>query len=353
MRIPLPRLRLRRSGDEAGEEREEREERLVIESKPKEETGAEQLTKKFKNPSIIFVGSNKGGVGKSFISSTLVHILAAHNERPVYAVDSDLDNSTLSMVLMPESLERTLQAMLAKRNVDYLNFADVLLEGVITKRQLLKFRVTTQTCGGTLLPVYIRLVPTFHALKKKSQMVALSDVDVFQMREGMDNLIEYVSSKNGIMVIDGKQKSNLHVNLDPIYSVAKERSDVILLVTDPLSMNFDEITAQYRDFLDKVVIVVNKVERSAEIVRKLKILIKDAVDNDVPVFIVPKSEEDAERYVRQLVSPGRVLGGKVSRYVGAVAVYLGLVESCESGCCTRYRAILEREIAFMRAARGA
>lgn len=315
------------------------EDKIVIRSKPKKDT--ESLPMKFKTkPRVIFVGSSKGGVGKSFIASTLVDIIAAHNSKPVYAVDSDLDNSTLSSVLIPPEIEEKLQRTLIQRNIEYLNFADALLEGV-TGRQILKFTVKLTGCGGSIIPVSIRLIPTYHALKKRSQMIALRDVDVLQMRDGMNSLIDFLTSRNGIVVIDGKQKSNLSINLDPIYAVAKERSDVIIIVTEPPYLSFNTITAQYQEVLDKSIIVVNKVDSAN--VERVAALASDAIQRDIPLFIVPKAEKYAEKY-RDWVSPGVELGGTVSKFVGAIAMYLNLVEECNTNCCDVYRQVLEKEL---------
>ena len=320
------------------------EEKIVIHSKPAQDAAVVDMKYKV-TPSVIFVGSSKGGVGKSFISSTLVNIIAAHNSKPVYAVDSDLDNSTLSSVLIPPDIEEKLQRTLIQRNVDYLNFADVLLEGISRNRQILRFTVKVVGCGGSLIPEQIRLIPTFHALKRRSQMIALREVDVLQMRDGMNSLIDYVISKKGIIVIDGKQKSNLAINLDPIYSVAKERADVVILVTEPPYLSFNAITAQYQEVLDKTIIVVNKVDASN--INQVATLAADAIQRDIPLFIVPRSEKYAEKY-RQWISPGTELGGDISKYVGAVAMYLNLITDCSSKCCDLYKAILEKEIQALR-----
>jgi len=299
------------------------------------------------SPRLVFVGSSKGGAGKSFIASNLTYILAAHSEKPVYAVDLDLDNATLSMVVPPPDVLRRLQQTLTARGIDYVNTADVLIEGVISKRALLSIPVSMFTCGGSQIHAKVRLIPAYHELKRKSQLLRLRDMDVLQMREGLRTLIDYIRSKGGVAVLDGKQKSNLGINYDPLYRMAKDEADAMIIVTEPPYLSFSTIVSQYRDALEKTVIVVNKAEPAYAL--KIKILLQDAARYGVPVFLVPYSSEDGEVYTRRLEPPASKLDRRTAVYTGVVARYLNLVDRCDTGCCALYDAKLSQ---YLRIARG-
>lgn len=310
---------------------------------------AVDVSDRFKTtPKLVFVGSGKGGVGKSFISSNLAYILASHlsGKKSVYAVDLDLDNITLSMVLPPADIYAKLKKALITNDIDYLNVADILDEGITGKKYVFSFPVKIFTCGGTQVTPKIKLIPAYHELRKKKQMIRLRELDVLRLREGLSSLMDYLQEKNGVAILDGKQKSNLGINYDPLYKVAKERADVVILVTEPPYLAFSNITAQYRDILNKTIIVVNKMESTYT--NHLSILVSDAIRYEVPVFIVPFSKEDSNSYSHKLTPPAINLKTRTSRFIGAIASYLNLVENCNTGCCEVYEEILKREIEMMK-----
>ncbi len=296
-------------------------------------------------PKIIFVGSGKGGVGKSFVSSNLLYVLSAHvKTKMVFGVDLDLDNTTLSMIVPPTDVYNVITKKWST-NIKYLNVASVLDEGIITSKAVLKIPIKMFTCGGSQISTTIRLIPAYSEPDKKRQMIKLKDLDVLRLREGLTNLIEYIRDKNGVAVLDGKQKSNLGINYDPLYKLAKEEADVVLLVTEPPYLSFSTITAQYRDILHKLIIVVNKFDMG--FAQQLSILLSDANRYQVPVFIVPYSKEDGEDYSKKLTPPAVRLSSRSAKYIGALAHYLGLVETCDTGCCKDYNKILTKNVELM------
>jgi MinD-like ATPase involved in chromosome partitioning or flagellar assembly len=349
-----------------GKKKEEEEEKQPPKKTPKKEKKTETpvvvrevaktttVSERFRiTPKIIFVGSGKGGVGKSFISSNLAYIISAHLKhekgKSLYAVDLDLDNTTLSMVLPPPDIYAKLKKALATSEINYMNVADILDEGVVTKRAIFSFPVKMFTCGGTQIVSRIKLIPAYHELKQKKQMIRLKELDVLRLREGLNSLIDYLKEKNGVAILDGKQKSNLGINYDPLYKVAKERADVVILVTEPPYMSFSSITAQYKDILSKTIIVVNKMESG--FTNRLTVLINDAMRYEVPVFIVPFSKDDSYVYGRKLSPPASRLNSKTARFIGALAMYLNLIENCDTGCCDVYAEILSRMIELMQTLR--
>lgn len=348
----LPFTRRRKEEKPGGAEERERKPGMPVVARGVERV-ATRITERFRTrPGVVFVGSGKGGSGKSFLASNLAYIAAVHlpEEVPVYAVDLDLDNGTLSMVLTPPEIEAKLRERLASSHVDYLNVADILDEGVVGGKLIFSFPFKAFACGGSQVVGKIRLIPPYHELRKKSQMIKLKELDVLRLREGLNSLIDYLREKRGIAILDGKQKSDLGINYDPLYRVAKERADVVLLVTEPPYLSFSDITAQYTDIMDKLVIVVNKVD--ASYADKLMILVSDAVRHEVPVFVVPLSKLDAELYSRKLTPPAENLSSKAARFIGAIAMYLKLVERCDTKCCEYYEAVLTKTLEMMEKARG-
>jgi len=345
----------------AKREREERaggaEERRQKPGMPVVARGVERvavrITERFRTrPGVVFIGSGKGGSGKSFVASNLAYIAAVHlpEDVPVYAVDLDLDNGTLSMVLPPPEIEAKLRAKLASANVDYLNVADILDEGVVGGKLIFSFPFKVFACGGTQMEGRLRLIPPYHELRKKSQMIKLRELDALRLREGLNSLIDYLRERKGVAILDGKQKSDLGINYDPLYRVAKERADAVLIVTEPPYLSFSDITAQYTDIMDKLVIVVNKID--AAYADKLMVLVSDAARHEVPVFVVPLSKLDAELYSRKLTPPAENLSSKTARFVGAIAMYMKLVERCDTRCCEYYEAVLSKTLEMMEKARG-
>jgi len=349
LRLPF-RLPFSRRREEPGAERRgERQKPGMPVVARQVERPATYATGRFKTkPRMVFVGSGKGGAGKSFIASNLAYILAAHlpESVPVFAVDLDLDNYTLSKVVLPKDLRAKLIGRLVKEGRNYLNVADILDEGVVAGAVVLASPVSIFTCGGAQIAPRIRLIPAYHVLRETSQIARLKGLDALRLREGLNHLIDYLQGKNAVAILDGKQKSNLGINYDPLYKVATERADVVILVTEPPYLSFSSITAQYTDIYDKLVIVVNKMNLAFK--GQFRILVSDAARHDVPVFVVPESKEDADVYSRELAPPATNLASKTALYVGALAMYLNLVERCDTKCCGKYEEILSKTLEVMR-----
>lgn len=299
---------------------------------------------KLKAPHVIFVGSSKGGCGKSFITSNLVVVTSAlSSKKLVFAVDLDLDNYTISEVLPPPGVWASLEARIQKTGVRYLSVADIIHEGSVdTTRMIPKFRAKTFTCSGAQYEYEFRLVPAYdyNILRRREQMTILRSVDSRLLRKGVEVLLEYFRGRinrgdDVVAIFDGKQKSNVGIEYEPMYRLLIDEADLFILVTEPPYLNFNQLTVPYKRALDKMMIVVNKADRASS--EQITLLAADALSKNVPVFVVPLIEEEGKLYSStERKAPAAVrLNMKSSLYVMAMAYMLDLLDDTlinNSGC---------------------
>lgn len=287
--------------------KEEKEEEVVEEDAEfrKILSGAEEeKEEKFKftkiKPRIIFIGSNKGGVGKSFLATNLVATASAYTDEAVFAVDLDLDSYTISTSLPPPEAWRSIEEKYAQSKTRYLTVADILYHGSMRfgseTRGFLMFRSKTLTCNGIQLEYSFRLLPAYdyNDLLKNYQKERLKHMSSDLLRKGLDVIVSYFKSRinrgeNVLVFFDGKQKSNIGIMYEPLYRLMIDYCDLFILVTDSDYLNFSDITIPYSNVLNKTVIVVNQMKRTR--VTSLKPFLIDAGSRKVPVFIVPFLEQ--------------------------------------------------------------
>ena len=311
-----------------------------------------ELPKYKVRPQLVFVGSSKGGVGKSFLTANLVVAVSAlsPSSRTIYAVDLDLDNQTVSIVLPPEGQAEALIRSAHSSNLNLVSVADVFEKGLIPRSRdwgIMKFRGRTVSCAGAQVEYSFLLIPAYDRARMKEQQVIMRSLGTAALRVGVDALISYFmerknTGKDFVVFFDGKQKSDLGINVEPIYKQLAEHSDVFLLVTEPPYLSFDDIVAPYRNSLDKIIIVVNKVDYA--VLDRVQLLVSDAIANNVPAFVVPRVSSDATTYTMQYRAPAAErLSRPTALHSLAMAYFLNLVDDDGlkmSGCDASVYAIL-------------
>ena len=331
-----------------GRRKEKREEQLAPPAEPVVAAAEHiDLLSKFRNVKNIFVGSQKGGVGKSFISSTLAVVAAAYSPQKVYAVDTDFDNATLSMVLPPPGALEKLRRI-GKR---FFTAADVLIRNDIPSNVVIpKFTYTGVSCNDQKVEFSVRAVFAYDPLRLKEQQIALRNIDLMLLQMSVKTLANFFASKEGVVIFDGKQKSNLGINYEPLYKYLISYSDVFILVTEPPYLNFSAVTMPYRDYLDKTFIVVNKVERIHK--NQVLLFVRDAVEHSVPVMVFPLMEEDRRIFVNEKVVPAaRSLRYRSALYGAALAKMLGIASDgriSALGCGTEVNKIIDLHAKLLR-----
>ena len=293
---------------------------------------------------LVVVGSSKGGVGKSFVAANLAVVTAALSKSSVAAVDADLDNATLSERLPPHRFYRDVVRRLAASGETILSFADFLVEGTLpTGRIIPVIRGNTEACDGSRIEYRVRLIPAVDPVRRVELRAALQGLDSLMLRSGVQAMVEWLRQQGYLAIVDVKQKSNLGINYEPLYSALLEAADVFILVTEPPYIAFSDIVAPYTDHLYKTVIVVNKV--MGEHVQKVAILVRDAKREGVPVHVLPYTEDDAEVYVRRLQVPAALsLRRRSALYTAALAARLGLVDGellRRTGCAEKISTIVK------------
>lgn len=261
-----------------------------------------------KRPNLIFIGSGKGGVGKSMLSANLVAAVAMFSNNPAYGVDLDLDSFTLSKVLLPADFHRR---VIEKRGTigrdEMLNFASVLINGSVPSKAILPLiRVTGTTCKGAQVQAKYSVVPAYNVLYQKEQEVTLRSLTASLLLAGLNELVAFFEKKvaenrSAVVVFDGKQKSNIGIEYEPLYRLMVERADVFVMPVEAPHLSFTEIIAPYRDVLDKLIIVVNRAEPAIQ--DKIVALATDALDMNIPVFVVPNAPGDGDLFRNKYTVP--------------------------------------------------
>ena len=336
--------RRRAGGGKGGRERGGQRQEQGRQQQQRRRRGGELGSQPPRRLNIIVVGSSKGGVGKSLVAANLAVALAVYTDSPVAAVDADLDNMTLSERLPPHDFYKRVSEALARQGETVLSFADFLVEGVVPAGRVVPVvKDSTRACTSDPIEYRVRLVPALDPLRLAELRASVQGLDAIMLRSGVDALIEWLRERGYVAVIDAKQKSNLGINYEPLYSALLERADVFILVTEPPYLGFSDITAPYTEFLSKTVIVVNKV--LGEHVQRVALLMRDAAREGVPVHIIPHDDKDAEVYVRKLRAPAAdSLARRTAIYVAALAARLRLLDwrrVSEAGCAERVQRVVQ------------
>ena len=333
--------------EEYEEEEEEIERKLeALEKERPEPFVLEDIPKYRRRPNLIFVGSGKGGVGKSLLSSNLVVIASALSRADVYAVDLDLDNYTLSKVLQPEgSISKLIAKLQAAGIDDYLNLASILRNGVVQRGVVIPVMTATAfACNGTQLRIKYRLIPAYNVLHQKEQEVALRSLTPRLLLSGIHALVDYFNEKRAtnkdiIVVFDGKQKSNIGIEYEPLYRLMIDYADVFILPVESPNLSFSDIIAPYKNVLDKLIIVVNRAEPAIR--DRVQALIRDAIDRNIPVFLMPKVPADGDLFRNFYTPPAmKSLTRPTALHAMAIAYFLNILDDelvKMYGCTQVYR----------------
>lgn len=334
VKLPLPFFKKKAEKHEEKPEEEEDIDKLLKKSLKEETPVALGELPKLRTPKILFVGSSKGGSGKSFISSNLIVVASALSvNKHVFAVDMDLDNYTISEVLPPPGVWALLEARIQKTGVRYLTVSDIIHEGNIDTSKLIpRFKAKTLSCGGAQIEYEFRLIPAYdyNILRRREQMMMLRNIDSRLLRKGVEVLLEYFRSRINkgediFVVFDGKQKSSVGIEYEPMYRLMIEEADTFLLVTEPPYLNFNELTVPYKRAMEKMIIVVNKADRPS--LEQITLLATDALSKNVPVFVIPYLEDESKLYSStERRAPAAIrLNTKSGIYTMTLAYLLGLL----------------------------
>lgn len=339
----------RKGGEEGPPEEESEEERIRRALKKDRSVVLGELPRYKARPQLIFVGSSKGGAGKSFLTANLaVAVSALSPSKNLYVVDLDLDNQTASLVLPPEGQMPRLANLAAKNNVNLLTVADVFEKSYVPRGWIIpRFRGQTFGCGGAQVDYSFLLIPAYDRVRMKEQQVIMRGLDTRSLRAGVDALLAYFQAKKNtdksvVVLFDGKQKSDLGINVEPIYRQMAENSDAFILVTEPPYLNFDDLVAPYRGMMEKMVVVVNKVNPS--VLDRVALLVRDALSYGVPAFAIPEVPPDGDLYrLRGRAPAADRLDRPTALHSMALAYFLNLVDDDglrASGCDASVYAIL-------------
>ena len=298
-----------------------------------------------KRPNLVFIGSGKGGVGKSLLASNMVVVVAALSPFKVYGVDLDLDNFTLTKVLIPPGfLEK-----LVRSDINYVNLASVLRTGVVEKGSVIPIvSAKTLACNGAQVGVKYRIIPAYNLLRQKEQEVALRTLTVRLLISGVNELVNYFENKRKedsdiVVIFDGKQKSNIGIEYEPLYRILLDYSDVFILPVEPPILSFSEIITPYRNVLDKLVLVINRVDPAS--LPKVQMLVKDAVERSIPVFVMPKVPDDGDLFRTKYMPPAlKSITRPTAFHAMGIAYYLNLLddEMVRSYGCTGVYTLLKK-----------
>lgn len=321
------------------------------------------IFEKFKNPpSLIFVGSSKGGVGKSMITTNLAIILAALGNSIVHVVDLDLDNYTATYRLPKkgELEEIAMRYYKSGGSTMPLNVAQVLIETSVRSSRVgsegllvTLLRQSVADCNKRMIDYSIRLVPAYDVIHMRDQMLyGIRGLSSSLYRAGMETLIKALveeknklerSKKRAVFLFDGKQKSNIGIEYEPLYRTVLTNADAFILVTEPGYLSINEVLAPYMDYLDKTVIIVNKFEPN--FFDKVAIFIRDAAAKRIPVFVIPKDTNDEKLYDQKNRPPAAFgLSRRTALFTMALAYSLKLIDDehlAASGCMKGVRDIIE------------
>jgi len=326
--------------EEAGRGEEYREEERVVFRRI---DLASDLPRLKKPAQTVFVGSLGGGAGKSFIASNLVIAASIFSGRPVYAVDLDLDNYMLTQILEPMSWRET--AILSER-ARFLTTTKILYHGM-RSGSVLKLSGRTFACNGLQVTYEYRLIPAHDIIDRKSDRTKAAQLDERSIQYGLNALVDLIGRwRDAITIIDCKQKGLEGAKYEPVYRVMTEFCDAFLLVLKPPYQSISEILTIFggtRAVEEKMIIVFNRVQPAY--MERVLVLIRDAVEQQVPVFIIPETSSDGELFHYNLTAPAALnFKRRTAIFVLALARFLGIARDDllrKYGCYEDVKNVLE------------
>ena len=301
-----------------------------------------------RNPRIVSFGSPKGGVGKSTLASIAVVSLAVHG-LDVAAIDLDLDNETLTTLLLPEEYVEHVRSIAVRSRRPVLSFSSLILEepsfnySIITLNG--RYQLRTRSCTGQEVFFPLRIVPAvdprvnYHRLRKKLN-VQLERYGYRDYRDATLQLYQEMRNRMFHSVFDLKQKSNVASAREILYSVAGDKSDVFFIVTDPSNLDFQRVMSPFTAYYDHLVVIVNKVEKRH--IPMVKEFIRESLKEQVPVFIVPFDEFALSATTKTMLSPALSdLSSKACTSMGGVLSFF-YDYNTSVGCEKFYREYQEK-----------
>jgi len=301
-----------------------------------------------RNPRIASFGSPKGGVGKSTLASIAVVTLAVHGLDTV-AVDLDLDNETLTTLLLPEEYVEHVRSIAVRSRRPVLSFSSLILEepsfnySIITLNG--RYQLRTRACTGQEVFFPLRLVPAvdprvnYHRLRKKLN-VQLERYGYRDYRDATLQLYQEMRNRMFHSVFDLKQKSNVASSREILYSVAGDKSDVFFIVTDPSNLDFQRVMSPFTAYYDHLVVIINKVERQH--LPAVRDFIRESLREQVPVFVVPFDEFALTATTKTMLSPALSdLSAKACTSVGGILSFF-YDYNASVGCEKFYREYREK-----------
>jgi len=283
-----------------------------------------------KTPNLVFIGSDMSA-GKSVLASNMTVVVSALSRRPVYAVDLDIGSATMTKILPPPNFIEELARRVLNSDVRFANFADILVNGGLDSSVLIPIiKTRTMACNDLQIPVKYRFIPAYDPLRLREQEILLKSVSPRVVYAGTESLIDYFKKKvrenpDTVVVFDGKQKSNIGIEFEPLYRLLADESDVFIMPVKPPVTNFSALLASYSEYLDKMILVLNMVEPAHK--GNVKLVLQTALKYDIPTFIIPYVQEDDMLVRRTYTAPAlRSLSRPTAVHAGVIATYLNLTD---------------------------
>lgn len=298
-------------------------------------------------PRLVFFGGEKGGAGKSFLASASV-VVSSVSRRPLYAVDTDVGNATLTTALLRGDEYSEIIRYLNNRNIDdYANFASAIMTGKVP--QLVpRIRGSVENCKSIADEYAFFIIMPYNIVRMHLQLRQLRNVDSALLRAGAEELAGFLKQatekRNGIALIDSKPRSAVGINYEPVYSVFAEESDVFIAVTEVSHLS-TAVLSHYALDPDKTIVVVNKFRHRQDIELRLTEFLTDIVSRGYRFLIVPELPEDSKLYTLEGVCPARrSLRYRSAHFAMALMYLAGVIDEAaieRTGCWSKVRSILE------------
>ena len=350
-----------------------------VKRRSEEEEGGEEYTATSllassrypRKPTVVLIGSDKGGSGKSLIAGNLTYVVAANvaggEGGRVILVDTDFRNTQ-------HITSRVLRSSLGKvpSDTEYVNFVEVIMNGVRGKLSVLERRPKVTTCTGRVMTAPFLFIPSvpnilssyydflYSGGRENRYLMALAErygetIKSTLPQSVIQHIVHLLTKLRAVnphlVVIDAPPATSLS-NWEGVYMRLLEEADVFLYVAIPYPNPppYDSFKSVYMNYLDKTVIVLNRVK--FDDLKKnyaLRSFIEFAGKDGIPVFLVPESEADSEVFDKEGYVPARRLDSTTAIPVGALARYLQLIPSCRyTGCCRLYDEYLQLVLSYQR-----